>query len=244
MKKTYLKAAGFLLVLVLFFLAGCTQTTLGGILQSQQEGIWVTGTGKVAVAPDIANLSLGIEAQETTVAAAQVKVTETMNRVMDALTEYNIAKKDVQTQYFSISQVTRWDDDKNQEVVIGYRVSNMVVAKIWTLDGIGAIIDAVAVAGGDLTRIRGINFAVDDPSEYYEEARKKAMEQAEVTAKQLANFGGVALGKPSYISESTFTPPPVTRVMLEAAPAPMPTPISPGEMEISLNVQVVYAIVK
>jgi len=224
----------FMLALTVIFLSGCAQpVTLGGILQSQQEGIWVTGTGKVAVVPDIANISLGIESQEASVAAAQANAAEVMNQVMGALTASGVAKKDIQTQHFSIQQVTRWDDEKKQQIVIGYRVSNIVMAKIREIDK----------AGGDLTRINSIYFSVDDPSAYHEEARKKAMEQAEATAKQLANLGGVDLGKPTYISESTFAPPTI-RATVEAAPAPMPTPISPGEMEISLNIQVIYAIAK
>jgi len=228
------------------FLLGCTKTpaTLGGILQSQQEGIWVTGTGEVSVVPDIANLSLGIEAQEASVAPAQTKATEAMNRVMDALAKNGVAEKDIQTQYFSISKVTRWDDEKQQEIVIGYRVSNVVTAKIRAIDKVGVIIDAVALAGGDLTRIDNISFSVDEPEAYHSEAREKAMKDAEATAKELAALGGVTLGKPTYISESLYTPSPIYPIRAEAAPAPAmaPTPISPGEMEVTLNVQVVYEI--
>jgi len=244
-RQSLIVALVFILTLTIVFLAGCTTTTsLGGVVQSQQEGIWVTGIGKVAVVPDVANISLGIEAQEVSVAAAQAKAAETMNQIMGALTDHGVAKKDIQAQHFSIQQVTRWDDEKRQEIIIGYRVSNIVMVKIRDIDKAGTIIDVVAEAGGDLTRINSIYFSVDDPSVYYEEAREKAMEQAEATAKQLANLGGVSLGKPTYISESTFAPPPIIRAATEAAPAPMPTPISPGEMEVSLNVQVIYAIVK
>lgn len=247
MKKKHLMATGFILALMMVFLSGCTSTTtLDGIFQSQQEGIWVTGTGKVAVVPDVANVSLGIESQEATVAAAQSKATEAMNQVKGALTDHGVAEKDIQTQQFSISQVTRWDDEKNQEIVIGYRVSNMVVVKIRDIDKAGTIIDAVAEAGGDLTRINSIYFSIDDPSIYYEEAREKAVEQAEAAARQLANLGGVSLGKPTYISESISAPPIIRAAewVVPAAAPVAPTPISPGEMEVRLDVQVIYAIVK
>ena len=80
-KKCLIVASGFMLTLMIVFLSGCTSTTtLGGILQSQQEGIWVTGTGEVTVVPDFASISLGIESQEASVAAAQVKATEVMFR--------------------------------------------------------------------------------------------------------------------------------------------------------------------
>ena len=47
----------------------------------------------------------------------------------------------------------------------GYEVTNMVTAKIRDIDKVGAIIDAVAAAGGDFTRINNIAFSVDDPSD-------------------------------------------------------------------------------
>ena len=245
MKRSWLLATGLALMLTMVFLSGCTEsaTTLGGIFSTQQEGIWVSGRGEVSVVSDIVSLRLGIEAQETSVAEAQTKAAEAMNKVMAALTESGIDEKDIQTQYFSIRQVTKWNRETEEQIVIGYRVTNTVTAKIRDIDKAGSIIDAVAEAGGDLTRINGISFSVDDPSAYYEEAREKAMDEAKAKAKQLARLGGVTLGKPTYISEGA---PPIVypRAVYEVAPAQAPaeTPISPGEIEISLTVQVAYAI--
>jgi len=215
-------------------------------LNSQQEGIWVTGEGKATAVPDTATVRLGIEAQEATVAEAQTLAVEAMDRVMASLKNNGVAEKDIQTQYFSIRQVTRWDEIKDREAVIGYRVTNMVTAKIRDIDKVGSIISAVAVAGGDLTRIDSMSFSIDDPSDYYEEAREKAMADAQTKAEQLARLGEVKLGKPTYISEGISYPIyPEVRMEVPGgvpAPAPAPTPISPGEMEISLTVQVAYAI--
>ncbi len=252
MKKYILSVVGLTVVLVMVGLSGCTpgSTVLGEIgLTTQQEGIWVTGQGKVTVVPDIATLRLGVEAQQVSVAEAQTQATEAMNRAMDALRDNGVDKKDIQTQYFSIHKVTRWDNEKQREIVLGYRVSNIVTAKIRDIDKVGVIIDAVVEAGGDLTRIDSISFSIDDPSDYYEEAREKAMADAKDKARQLAELAGVNLGKPIYISEGVHVPPIIyPRAMYEVAPAPAPAapppPISPGEMEVSLTVQVVYAILK
>ena len=64
--------------------------------------------------PDIAILRLGIEAQEKTVAEAQAQAAEAMDRVMTALKDNGVADKDIQTQYFNIRKVTRWDDARDQ----------------------------------------------------------------------------------------------------------------------------------
>jgi uncharacterized protein YggE len=249
MKKIWLLTLALVSVLAVVSLTGCAAGTAaipeGISLSTQQQGIWVTGEGKVTAVPDIATLRLGIEAEEATVAEAQSQASEAMDRVMTALMDNGVAEKDIQTQYFSIHRVTRWDRDKEEEVIIGYRVTNIVTAKIRDIDKAGIIIDAVAVAGGDLTRVDSISFSVDDPSDYYDEAREEAMAEARNKAQQLANLAGVSLGKATYISESTPFAPPIYRDVAEAvitAPAAPTTPISPGEMEISLNIQVVYAI--
>jgi len=241
MKKNWLLGISLALVLAMVGLCGCT-TPAQVNLVNQQEGIFVTGEGEVMAVPDIATLRLGIEAQAETVAEAQSQAAEAMSKVMDALIDNGVAENDIQTQYFSIRQVTRWDWEDEEEIVVGYRVTNMVTAKIRDIDKAGAIIDAVAEAGGDLTRVEGISFSVDDPSSYHEEAREEAMADAKAKAEQLAELAGVTLGKPTYISEGVWTPPiPSDIYRGEAAPA-VETPIAPGEMEISLTVQVVYTI--
>lgn len=249
MKRSWLWVVGLVLGLGIISLTGCQagSAALGELKEinigSQQEGIWVNGEGKATAVPDIANLRLGIEAQQPSVAEAQRQAAEAMTKVMTALANNGVAKNDVQTQYFNISKLTRWDDKNQREVVIGYRVSNTVTARIRDIAKAGSIIDAVAEAGGDLTRIDSINFAVDDQTAYHKEAREKAMADAEAKAKQLAELAGVRLGKPTYISESTYFQPPTPLVrMAEMKSSAVETPISPGEMEISISVQVVYTI--
>ena len=94
MKRNWLLAITLVLVLAVVGLCGCT-TGNGGLrglpsdlrlnLNSQQEGIWVTGNGEVSVVPDIVTLRLGIEAQKASVAEAQTQAAEAMNKVMTVL---------------------------------------------------------------------------------------------------------------------------------------------------------------
>lgn len=254
------KSKYMFLALATLFLAGlaaCAPVTSNPQLTSpasvviqpgQQTGLWVTGEGKVSAVPDVAIVSLGIEAQSRTVSEAQNQAAEAMGRVMKALTGNGVASKDIQTQHFSIQQVTRWNKDLNRDEVIGYRVTNMVTAKIRNLDKTGVVIDAVASAGGDLTRVQSIGFTIDDPARYYKEARDKAMADALARAKQIAAGADIKLGKPTYISESqVYVPQPRTisydlKTAAPAMPYSEPTPISAGETEIRLTVQVVYEI--
>jgi uncharacterized protein YggE len=213
------------------------------IWSQQQVGLWVSGEGKVTATPDTALLTLGIEAEASTVAEAQQDAAGAMDAVMRALKTEGVADKDIQTQQFSISPVRKWLEKEQREVTTGYRVDNMVLAKIRDMDKVGTIIDVVAQAGGDMTRINDISFTVDDTMPYYKQARDKAVADAMAKAKQIAGAAGIRLGDLLYVSEGALYAPVVRNVYTEAAKAaPAPTPISPGELEFQLTVQMVYKI--
>jgi uncharacterized protein YggE len=241
LKKGILIIVVSVLALTGLFLFGCQ----GSADSQTNQGLWVTGQGKVEVTPDIANVQLGIEAQSGTVAEAQAQANNAMTAVMSALKSNGIADADIQTRYFNIQKVTRWDADKQQEITIGYQVSNVVVAKVRNVQTTGSVIDAAVQAGGDLTRVDSVSFDVEDPIRYYDQAREKAMADAADKAKSLAKLAGVKLGKAIYINESSTTPVPPVPIYSgsEAAGAAVDTTqISAGQIEITLNVQVVYEI--
>jgi uncharacterized protein YggE len=259
MKKGLLLVLGLVLVVSLLLIGcesqeGTSSTEAQGITvpqsvnvaltgsSSQQTGIWVSGTGEVTATPDVAILTLGVEAQETTVKAAQSEASSAMNAVVDALKTNGVADKDIQTQWYSISPVTKWDDKTNEQITTGYSVTNMVTAKIRDITKAGTIIDAVTDAGGNLTRINGISFTVNDPTAYNNQAREKAMQDANAKAEQMATLAGITLGKPTYISESSSYIPTPYYLKDYAEGGSASTPISPGELDITLTVQVGYAI--
>ncbi len=254
MRRRLLPAICLALAVIAVSAVGCAGITppsapkaesWSGFFSQQTTGIWVSGEGKVSVVPDVAILDLGVEVQADTVASAQNYATTVMTAVLAELDDHGIAKKDIQTRRFSIYPVRRWSEKDAKEILIGYRVTNTVTAKVRDVDETGTIIDAVARAGGDYIRINSISFTVDDPTPYYEEAREKAMADAEAKARQLADLGDVKLVEVSYISEGGLVSVPralYVETMPMPAAAPAPTPISPGETEIRLSVQVVYSI--
>jgi uncharacterized protein YggE len=168
-----------------------------------------------------------------------------MDKVMASLKNGGVAAKDIQTQSFNIQKISRWDDKNQQEIVTGYMVTNMVTAKIRDVNKAGTVIDAVAAAGGDLTRIDSISFTIDNPAAFQEQARQKAVADAAAKARQLADAAGVKLGKPIYITESSYVPNTVYRdaaLKAEASSGATTTPVSAGELEVTANVQIAYAI--
>jgi uncharacterized protein YggE len=248
-RNTLLVTLALALIVPVLALTGCVGTSPASVpdinLGGQQEGIWVTGRGEVQAVPDVASLNLGVQAQATSVAVAQQQASQAMDAVMTALENSGVAEKDIQTTSFNIWQQSRWDPDTQQEIVTGYQVSNSIQVTVRDVETVGEVIDAAVTAGGDYIRVNGIQFEVDDPSGYLEEAREKAMADAKAKAAQLADLADVTLGEPSFITEGSQTPvvyAPREYAMsdsMEAAGAPA---ISPGETTIVATVQIVYDI--
>jgi uncharacterized protein YggE len=256
MKRIILFAISLILIAIFLGLAGCDSITTPpsgssrtGTGSQQNTGIWVTGQGEVTVTPDLALLVVGVEAQEDSVAEAQAKASSAMNDLMTALRNSGIEEKDIQTRYFRIDQRTRWDNIKDEEIITGYEVTNTVTVKIRDIDNAGSIVDVAVEAGGDYIRINSFTFTVEDPTEYYDEAREKASEDAKDKAEKLAKQNNVRLGEPTFISESSYSSSGyrVTTYGLDsmAIPAPtinIPTSVSPGELDVILTVQIAYSI--
>jgi uncharacterized protein len=251
MKKFWLISFSLIILLAISGLTGCVAGTTGGtetsVITNQQQGIWVTGEGKVSVTPDIVNISLGVQSQETSVSDAMKKTSDAMARVMDILKANNIADKDIQTQQFSIYPQYSLDQTTGKQTITGYQVTNTLNVKLRDINKVGTLIDAVVAAGGNLTVINNVNFTVEDPTRYYDEARQKAIDDANEKAQEIASLYGVTLGKPTYVLETSSTPYPIyyggsggPAIMTEQ----QGTSISAGSTDIVLDIQVSFTMIK
>ncbi|HEX78699.1 MAG TPA: SIMPL domain-containing protein [Dehalococcoidia bacterium] len=247
MRKGIIAAIGIVMALLVVGVTGCgdyfgsEEPVMNKDINSQQDiGIWVTGVGKVSVVPDVVILNIGAEAQAETVAGAQQQANEAMNAMITVFDSHGIDDKDIQTQRYSIQPVREWRDE--QYILVGYRVTNIVTVKVRNIDDTESVIDDAVAAGGDYTIVNSVSFTVDEPETYYEDARVEAMADAKEKAQQLAELGGVKLGKPIYIAEYSSYSPTIVYYdnRAEEGVAIPTTDISPGETEIQMTVQVVY----
>ena len=219
---------------------------------TQQSGIWVTGQATVSMEPDLATLNIGVETEAATVAAARDEAATAMAAIVAAVKAYGLSDRDIQTRYFNINpmyefqEVTQLGRRTSQRVLVGYRVNNSASIHIRDLDQVGTIIDDVANAGGNATRINGVSFTVEDPQPFMAKLREAAVQDAIAKAGQFADLTGSVLGRLVFISEVGASAPVVTevfaaRAFAEAAPA-APTSISGGELDLRLSVQAVFEI--
>ncbi|MGH2545126.1 MAG: SIMPL domain-containing protein [Ardenticatenaceae bacterium] len=217
----------------------------------QQSGIWVTGSAIINLAPDLAVLNIGVETTAPTVEEARAQAASAMDAIINALHARGIEDEDIQTQYFNI--YPRYEDrevmengiHRGKQELVGYSVTNSATVKIRDLEAVGEIIDEVAAAGGDATRINGVNFTVEDPKAQESTLREMAVQDAMAKAQQFAELTGVTLGSLTFITEISGWSPVVqdfARAEAALAQGAPPTPISPGQTQLSMTVQTVFAI--
>lgn len=216
------------------------------LLSGQQRGIWATGIGKVSAEPDLAVLKLGIETRSITLSDAHSQASDAMNAVMTSLKRKDISDKDIQTNHYSVQPEYRYDDRARKQVFIGYKISHTVTVKVRDLPAAGNVIDAAVLAGGDATRVQGIQLTIDDTSDLKTMARENAIKDALKKAQQFATLTNVNLGRLTYIAETANSSPlmPVYRSFAGIAESALEqsTPISAGELDIQVSVQAIFAI--
>jgi len=232
------------LALLAFALVGCeSQETITVPPGAQAEGISVSGSGSAFGAPDVALIQLGVSVLKPSVKQAREQAASAMQDVLDSMKDNGIDDEDIQTTRFSVQ--AEYDYDEGRQTLRGFRVINVVTAKLRDIDKTGDVLDGAIKAGGDLVEVQSVNFTIDDPDELREEARREAVEDARQKAETLAELAGVKMGKPLSISESSGPTPVQYRGATEMAvplPEAPPTPIEVGELEVSIDVQIVYAI--
>ncbi|PZC49835.1 MAG: hypothetical protein DK304_001153 [Chloroflexi bacterium] len=212
---------------------------------SQSTGIFVNGSGKISVKPDLGIINLGVSKTDKTVSRARKAAGTAMNAVMNAVKKSGVADNDIKTQHFGIQPEYRWTQNKQE--FLGYKVTNNISVKVRNLDNVGDLIDEVANAGGDLIRLTGISFTVEDANQLAVKARELAVQDAITKAKQFASLTDVTLGKLIYISETgSNTPIPMVKaagIAFSEAADISSSPISEGEVEIVIRIQAVFGIV-
>jgi uncharacterized protein YggE len=208
------------------------------------QTITVVGEGTVTIKPDIARANIGVEVVSNTVQEASAENKATIEAVLEALMAQGIAEEDIQTSGFSIYAERYGPEGPLAEDEVRYRVSNNVQVTIRDLDNVGTILDAAVEAGAN--NIFGVDFDVDDPSVVESEARQKAVDDARAKAEELATLNGVTLGNVVSVSEvvgsgggyymGNFA----EQTMMRMGGGG--TPISPGELELTMQLQIVYSM--
>lgn len=204
--------------------------------------ISVTGEGRIALAPDMAHLSLGVVGQDAAPGVALREMSEAMAAVMARMTAAGIAPADMMTGQLRLDE--NWDYSGATAKFLGYAAATTLEVRVRDLDMLGTLIDAAVQDGAN--RLGGLRFDLSDRDTPLTEARRAAVADARARAELLAEGAGVTLGPLLSMSESSYYDQPQpyydSREMLATAPGGAPVPVAAGETEVRANVTMVYSI--
>src|SRR6187549_286557 len=173
--------------------------------KNKNEGsITVSGTGRVSVQPDVADLRLGVNVSRATVDEARNEAAAKMAAILEAVTKAGVAKKDVRTSMLSVQPRYEYRDNEPPRLA-GYELANVVEVTVRNQAKLGDVVDGSLKAGA--TSMDSLNFRLDDPSPAEKQARTLAMAQARSRADVLAESAGVSITAVSDVMEGSAMPP-------------------------------------
>lgn len=206
-----------------------------------ETGIIVTGEGRVALAPDMAAITLGVRHRGDTAQEAMARVTADVAGILGALTNLGVAGIDQQTSGFYLRPVynSRGINDGSPPDLVGYEAGNTVTVRVRDLSILGSTLDAVIEIGAN--EFNGLRFDLQDPSAAQSLARQLAVADARAKAEELAQAAGIELGPLVRLSEVGGHAGP--RMMeMSAGRASMDSAIASGEVGVEARVTLVFEI--
>jgi uncharacterized protein len=255
----------------LFSALGCASGPASIAQSALPHGISVSGHGEAQGQPDLARVTIGVEARSRVANEATEQVNQQMSAVIAAIQQQGVVEADIRTQNFSInfeqqpepyppgpypgagpepaglerpsasSKSATPAPAQAQDVPRGfYRVSNTVQVTVRDLTKLGTILGATTGAGAN--NIWGIQFEIEDPSKLEAEARQEAVAQAKARAEQLAQLAGVKLGRVVSVGVAGGAMPGEGGYGYSMQAARSDVPVQRGELTISQDVQIVFAI--
>jgi uncharacterized protein YggE len=215
------------------------------LLPPPQPVIVVTGNAQLEATPDEATVRLGVTRQATTAQTAQEQANVAARDILSALQKLNISPERIQTSRLSLSPVYPPRPDNNEAPkIVAYSASNIISVELYDLTAIGPVIDAGLKSGAN--RLDGVMFRLRDDREVRERALREAVTEARRKAEVIADALGVRLGNPLEVQEGGVRVVPRGEayggVALRVAAEATPTPVSPGQMDVTADVTLRYVI--
>ena len=201
----------------------------------------VSAVGSVKVVPDAVKLMGLVTVLDGTNASALAKANIASAAVRKALAANGVSTKDIATTSLTVLPEYNYTQDKGS-VQVGYRASQSFTVVVKNATNSGAVVDAIAAAGGDYLQLQGVSPFVLDSSKATESARAAAVKNAKAKAASYAKLIGVKLGKVNYLTEGSASyNPPIYGVAKASADAA--TVIDLGTQDVSVSISVQWALI-
>jgi uncharacterized protein len=204
--------------------------------QPQIPEIMAMATGESRAAPDRATILFTVDTRAATAAQAGEQNAARQTAVINALRQAGVAADAVQTVSYTISPEYQWDEPRRTQRIVGYVARNVIRLEVRELARIGPLID-VALRGG-ANEVSSLQFYSSRRDELRQEAVVLAVTRACREASAIARAAGGTLGPLMQANTSDgYMPPPAPPMpMMRQEAAAADTPITPGDLEIRVNV--------
>lgn len=200
-------------------------------------GVITAGDATITKRPDVAFISVGVEAQDTTAAQAQRDLATTANRLVAKAKSLGIPDSEINTSGYSIGPIYAPD---GKQTITGYQAGESLELKWHNVDNVGTALDGLVQQGG-ATRI-SVAFGLNDPKAAQAEARAQAIADAKSRAGAMAKAAGVSLGPVLRIIDESVASRQPTYNLAPNAMASDQTQLPVGELQVSVSVEVDFAI--
>ena len=214
-----------------------------------EQTISVTGSATSSSSPDTLVVILGVESEAKSANESLSKNSNSLNSVISSLSNSGISKDSIQTSNFTIYPLYDSIKDSNgnyQQILIGYRVSNILSIQTDKIDSAGDIIDSAVSSGAN--RVDNVSFQLSDDKlqkisdDLIADAINDAKQKAE---KALVPLKQKIVGVKSVVIHDNMTPyyeSPMRASFDGFAESMKSAPILSGDEEIRTNVSVVFYI--
>lgn len=188
--------------------------------------ITTSGNAIIKAVPDMATLNINVEATEKDAAAAKADVDKRVAEYFEFLKQNGIEKKDINAANVRTQPKYEYNKESQQSSIVGYTAVRSVEVKVTKLDQLNTLLDGALKAG--LNEINSVQFGVNNPQQYKDEAREKAIKNAIEQANALAKGFNVQLGPVYSINyrapDAVPYPAPVMKFSARMAAADAPAP--------------------
>lgn len=195
--------------------------------------IAVTGRGEVKVSPDRATIQISVQTRASTAAAAAAENANKQQAVLNALRAMGLGNDQLSTINYNLYPEQRYEQGK-EPVIVGYNVTNTILAEVRKLSQVGPAIDAALSRGANM--ITSLQFFASNTEAARRTAIGTAIEKARADAEAAAKAAGGTLGTLLEVSVVGYSPPPPRPMMMAKGVAQADTPISPGEETLAVEV--------
>jgi uncharacterized protein YggE len=213
-------------------------------VRPSQPQIVTSGRGEVRVAPDRANIAIGVETRAATAAEASATNARKQKAVIDAIKLKGVPADQISTMNFGVHPETRQDRPNGPFVTTSYLVTNTVSINLQRVDLVGAVIDAAISAGAN--QINSLDFYLANPDSARRAALTIAVARARGDAEVAAKAAGGTLGPLIEMTVMDFEMPRPMPMMSMAMKRGMAegTPIESGQQAVTASVSVRWQFVQ